>query len=124
MIHQVKAKHVLTVLISLICTASAYARHPWDCPIEGGEQANYCFGINLGEPKFCDRIEHEGMKFTCHARVRFDTNICLVIDNPKDRKYCLNLVRKEIKTREEYSKRVLQALPPEYRDRSAWSYPK
>lgn len=110
----------ITLLFWSLVASPAFARHPWDCLPHRGDDSNYCAAIAIGDYKYCDLIEHEGKKFTCHARIRFDTNICLVIDNIKDRNYCLNLVRKEIQIKNDYAKRVVREIPAELRDWSGW----
>ncbi len=102
----------------------AHARHPWDCIGDKGDTGNYCRALYHNDFKFCDAIEHDGIKFTCHARTRFDAKICSVIDNRKDLQYCIKLVRQEIKVKNDYAIQVIRKIPHEYRNPSAWTYGK
>lgn len=121
MIDQVLSRSLALLLLALSC-AGAVARHPWDCIGLGGDEGNYCRALFHNDKSFCDNISHEGMKFTCHARTRFNKNICAVIDDKKDRNYCLQIVSKEIKIRNEYAIRTVKEIPHEDRISSAWQY--
>lgn len=103
---------------------SAEARHPWDCIGLAGDEGSYCRAIYHNDFSFCEKIISDGMKFTCHARTRFDENICSVIDDKNDRQYCFKLVREETKVKDAYAARTVREIPHELRSRSAWSYGK
>lgn len=114
----------LLALVLASAVTSTPARHPWDCIGLAGDEGNYCRAIYHNDFAFCDKIMHEGMKFTCHARTRFDENICAVIEIKKDKKYCFKLVREETKIKNAYAVRSVSEIPYELRPRTAWSFGK
>jgi len=115
-------------LLLLLCVgffgilSSAVARHPWDCNPGSNETDFYCFALHFNDFSLCDKISHEGMKFTCHARLRLDKNICTVIDSRQDRNYCFRIVSTELKIRDQMV-RSITTIPPERRPTEAWRYP-
>ena len=117
-------KKPLLALFLTGAVTSTEAGHPWDCIGLASDEGNYCRAIYHNDFFFCDKIVHDGMKFTCHARTRFDENICAVIELKQDKQYCFKLVREETKIKDAYAARLVREIPYELRSRSAWSYGK
>jgi hypothetical protein len=115
-------KNFIFLTILSLMTLDVHARHPWDCMPGEGDGSNYCWALHLNDFTHCDKISHEGMKFTCHARIRLNKEICSVIDSKKDRNYCVRIVSTEMKIRDKIVRGITK-IPPENRPTRAWHYP-
>jgi hypothetical protein len=110
-------KYLLSILL-VVSAESSIARTPGYCAFMAGDDLKYCLALVLPNKDACSEIVSEEKKYTCHARLRYDQNICSVIEDKTGQKRCLELVRKDERLRKRYAIQSVYEVPPEWRDQS------
>jgi hypothetical protein len=95
-------KCFLPVLL-LFLVESSSARQPGYCTRITGDELKYCLALLNSSKDACSEIASEEKKYTCHARLRYDEDICGVIDDKAGQTRCLELVRKDERLRKRYA---------------------